>query len=222
MKKIAIFGTSADPPTIAHQSILQWLANNFDLVAVYASNNPFKEHFATLDQRSQMLSLLIEEINSAKYNLQLCQEISDRRSLNTINKAIEKWGFQNKFYLVIGSDLINQIASWYEIEKLLQKVTVLIMPRENFPIETEDLKLISQMGGNYEITKINLPAVSSTKYRDRAKQAALGDLASQATLSDQALLAASSDRNEENVITNSVKNYIRQNFLYLKSVRNKQ
>ncbi|MGL5832760.1 MAG: nicotinate-nucleotide adenylyltransferase, partial [Waterburya sp.] len=34
MKKIALFGTSADPPTIGHQTILQWLSQHYDHVVV--------------------------------------------------------------------------------------------------------------------------------------------------------------------------------------------
>jgi nicotinate-nucleotide adenylyltransferase len=42
MQKIALFGTSADPPTAGHKTILSWLSQNFDWVAVWASDNPFK------------------------------------------------------------------------------------------------------------------------------------------------------------------------------------
>ena len=48
--KIALFGTSADPPTIAHQKIISWLGSQFDRVAVWAANNPFKVHGAALEQ----------------------------------------------------------------------------------------------------------------------------------------------------------------------------
>lgn len=32
---IALFGTSADPPTIGHQGILQWLSGRYDVVVVW-------------------------------------------------------------------------------------------------------------------------------------------------------------------------------------------
>jgi cytidyltransferase-like protein len=64
MKRIALFGTSADPPTSGHQAILNWLSQHYDLVAVWASDNPFKSHQTPLEHRSRMLRLLIEELNS--------------------------------------------------------------------------------------------------------------------------------------------------------------
>lgn len=187
MKKIAIFGTSADPPTIGHQSILKWLGDNFDLVVVYASDNPFKEHFSNLIQRSEMLNLLIDDLKSVKNNIQLCQEISDRRSLNTINKAQEKWGLNSQFYLVIGSDLITQIDRWYLREELFKKVTILIMPRQGFPLKKTTLKILETLGGKYQIAPVHLPDVSSTKYRKE---------------------------NDKNIVTKSVQNYIKKNGIY--------
>jgi len=87
--KIAIFGTSADPPTIAHQTILGYLSQKYDLVAVYASDNPFKEGQKSLYHRSQMLNLLIEELSlsSGNDNIKLGTDIGDRRTLYTIEKA---------------------------------------------------------------------------------------------------------------------------------------
>lgn len=46
---IALFGTSADPPTRGHGKILTWLAQHYDQVAVWAADNPFKQHQASLD-----------------------------------------------------------------------------------------------------------------------------------------------------------------------------
>lgn len=169
-KKIAIFGTSADPPTVAHQSILNWLGDHFDLVAVYASDNPFKEHSSTLIHRSQMLQLLIDDLKYPKNNLKLCQEISDRRSLNTINKAREKWGAKVEFNLVIGSDLITQINHWYKIEILLSKVNILVFSRPNYPLNNDTIKTIQKKGGKCQMININLPDISSTEYRKLGKE----------------------------------------------------
>jgi nicotinate-nucleotide adenylyltransferase len=187
MKTIAILGTSADPPTIAHQQILLWLADYFDLVAVYASDNPFKEHSANLSQRNQMLLLLIQDIKPSRENILVCPEISDRRSLNTLSKARKKWGKDVEFSLVIGSDLISQIHQWYRIEELLGKVKLLIIPRPNYDIKNKELEKIHQIGGKWEIAQVNIPAVSSTKYRKEG---------------------------HENILTEKVKNYINQQKLY--------
>jgi len=48
---VALSGTSADPPSIGHQQILQWLDNHYDHTIVWLSDNPFKTHPASLSDR---------------------------------------------------------------------------------------------------------------------------------------------------------------------------
>ena len=59
---IALFGTSADPPSIGHQQILQWLDRHYDRVLVWVSDNPFKTHQANLSDRLKMMELTIAAI----------------------------------------------------------------------------------------------------------------------------------------------------------------
>lgn len=187
MKKIALFGTSADPPTAGHQSILRWLALHYDLVVVWASDNPFKQHQTPLSRRSEMLRLVIEEIEVPKNNISLYQQLSDRYTLVTVNKAREIWGDNAEFTLVIGADILPQISSWYRIEELLAKVKVLIVPRSGYEIDRADLKTLKDLGGEYTIASLDAPQVSSSAYRDRK---------------------------DNKIITPAVENYISQKDLY--------
>ncbi|MGK7898558.1 MAG: nicotinate-nucleotide adenylyltransferase [Xenococcus sp. (in: cyanobacteria)] len=164
MKKLALFGTSADPPTAGHQAILSWLSKHYDLVIVWASDNPFKKHQTSLENRSQMLGLAIAEINSASDNINLCQELSDRRSLLTIQKARNIWQ-DAEFTFVIGSDLVSQVSSWYHIEELLSQVKILIVPRPGYSVNQSDLDALTNLGGNYSLATLNAPEASSTAFR---------------------------------------------------------
>lgn len=183
--KIALFGTSADPPTIAHRAILIWLAQQFDRVAVWASDNPFKQshqsggHAASLAHRQAMLKLLAAELHTTYPNVQLWEELSDRRSLISLQRAQQRWGTDADYGLVIGSDLIEQIPRWYEIRQLLQQVTLIIFARPGYPLTPERLSIIENLGGRYQLVSQNCltatqtpaqispltPAVSSTDFR---------------------------------------------------------
>jgi nicotinate-nucleotide adenylyltransferase len=165
MTQIALFGTSADPPTAGHQTILHWLSYHYDLVVVWASDNPFKDHQANLKQRTEMLQLAIKEINSPRNNISLHEELSDRRSLITLEKAKKIWHNHVEFTLVIGSDLVGQIRSWYRIEELLAQVKILVIPRPGYAIASEDLQALAELGGNYAIASLDAPEVSSSIYR---------------------------------------------------------
>lgn len=164
MTRIALFGTSADPPTTGHQTIINWLSQHFDWVAVWASDNPFKSHQTPLEHRAAMLRLLIKDIDPPRYNIGLHQELSSPRTLETVKKAKSLWP-EEKLTLIIGSDLVNQLPRWYKVEDLLRQVELLVVPRPGSPIEEISLGELRNLGAKIAIASLYGPNVSSTAYR---------------------------------------------------------
>ena len=167
MVNIALFGTSADPPTSAHQAILNWLSYHYDHVAVWASDNPFKTHQTPLEHRSTMLRLLIEDISPPRRNISLYQALSSPRTLETVEKARQHWGTQVDFTLVIGADLVSQMPRWYQIEKLLHQLKLLVVPRPGYEIDEGGIEELRKLGAEVAIADLQAPAVSSTAYREK-------------------------------------------------------
>jgi nicotinate-nucleotide adenylyltransferase len=173
MTKIALFGTSADPPTAGHQSILRWLSTHYDWVGVWTSDNPFKTHQTSWSHRMAMLKLLIDDINLSSNNIYLSEKLSHRCSLISLTKAKEIWGNNPDYSLVIGSDLVGQIRRWYHIEDILEQVNLLIVPRSGYDLTPKDLIALKKLGGNYQIADLDAPAVSSTAYRENQNTSVL-------------------------------------------------
>ncbi|HHP7245137.1 MAG TPA: nicotinate-nucleotide adenylyltransferase [Elainellaceae cyanobacterium] len=165
MTQIALFGTSADPPTAAHQQILNWLSYHFDEVAVWASDNPFKSHQTPLEHRAAMLQLLISDIYPPRKNIRLRQELSSPRALTTVQKAREHWS-DAELTLTIGSDLIDQLPRWYRVKELFKHVKLLVIPRPGYSIDESDLGRLRHIGANVAIADITGLPVSSTAYRE--------------------------------------------------------
>lgn len=164
MFHIALFGTSADPPTAGHQAILTWLSQQFDWVAVWAADNPFKSHQTPLEHREVMLRLLIEAIDSPQHNLSLEPELSHPRTIMTVELAQQRWADAD-LTLVIGADLVPQLPRWYQIEQLLQQVNLLLVPRTGYMLEDRYLQTLKNLGATVTIADLSAPAVSSTAYR---------------------------------------------------------
>ncbi|MBD2410552.1 nicotinic acid mononucleotide adenylyltransferase [Nostoc calcicola FACHB-389] len=171
--RIALFGTSADPPTAGHQEILSWLSERYDRVAVWAADNPFKSHQAPLQHRAAMLQLLIVDIDTPRQNIALEQELSSLRTLETVEKAKLRWGDDVELTLVIGSDLLTQLPRWYRIEDLLQEVQLLIVPRPGYVIDESSLEVIQNLGGKMAIASLTGLDISSTAYREHGDSQAL-------------------------------------------------
>jgi nicotinate-nucleotide adenylyltransferase len=173
MMRIALFGTSADPPTAGHQEILRWLSERYDWVAVWAADNPFKSHQTLLEHRAAMLRLLITDMDAPRHNVALAQDLSSWRTLETVAKAKQHWGEDAEYTLVIGSDLINQLPRWYRIEDLLQQVQLLIVPRPGYALEETSLEAVQKLGGKIAIATLTGLDVSSTAYREHGDTEAL-------------------------------------------------
>jgi nicotinate-nucleotide adenylyltransferase len=173
MIRIALFGTSADPPTAGHQEILRWLSERYDWVAVWAADNPFKSHQTPLEHRAAMLRLLIADMEAPRHNVAVAQDLSSWRTLETVEKAKQHWGEDAEYTLVIGSDLINQLPRWYKIEDLLQQVQLLIVPRPGYALEESSLEAVQKLGGKIAIASLMGLNVSSTAYREHGDTEAL-------------------------------------------------
>jgi len=80
---MALFGTSADPPTIGHQAILAGLAQRYPMVATWASDNPLKHHGAPLAVRCQLLQAVVDGLKTRipqGRRLELRQDFSSSRA----------------------------------------------------------------------------------------------------------------------------------------------
>ena len=63
-KCFALFGTSADPPTIGHKKILEELSKIYSFTICYVSNNPNKNHKEDISIRSKLLKILIKDLDN--------------------------------------------------------------------------------------------------------------------------------------------------------------
>ncbi len=166
-KKIALFGTSADPPTNGHKKIIEELSKIFSLVISYASNNPSKEHQESLTFRSLLLKSLIDELKNP--NVFFDQELSSPWAIKTIKKCKLKYNTENiKF--VIGSDLIEQIISWKNFNEIIKECDLFIIPREGYLINRRILKQIEENKGRYIISSFKVPNISSSMIREKNLQ----------------------------------------------------
>lgn len=163
--RIALFGTSADPPHRGHCEILRWLSTQFDHVAVWASDNPFKEHQSPLRDRATMLGLMIQAIPASPEAIALYEDLSHSRTILSVERARDRWP-KAELTLAVGSDLISQLPRWYKAPELLQQVQILVIPRPGYDLSDPILGEVRQQGGTVEVA--NIPEtfdVSSTYYR---------------------------------------------------------
>ena len=160
--RIALFGTSADPPTIGHKKILEELSNIYSCVITYASDNPKKKHKENIFFRNLLLKSLIKDINNPKIIFN--QKISSQWAIESIEECKKIYPF-SKVDFVIGSDLITEIFSWKNFDKIIHTVKLLIIKREGYPIGSKTLKMLKTNKVIFEISSLNIPNISSSMVR---------------------------------------------------------
>lgn len=192
MLKLALFGTSADPPTLGHLAIVNYLSAKYDRVAVWAADNPFKSGQTRLQHRNHMLGLLIQSLLCNNVGVEA--DLSELRTVHSLAKARARWP-DVALTLVIGADLVPQMPKWYEIAAILAEAELLIMPRSGYEITPQDLNSLSQLGARYQIAPFVPPAISSTDYRRQGSNPGLTQTATPS-------------------VTNSIAAYIHQHNLY--------
>ena len=161
-KSIALFGTSADPPTIGHKKILEELSKIYAFTISYVSNNPKKKHIEDISIRSHLLKTLIDDLDNPK--ILFNQKISSQWAVESIKKCKEIYKFNNLDF-VIGSDLIKDIFHWKNFDKIILEVSFFIILREGYPVESNTLKMLETYRVKFKISTIKTPNISSSKFR---------------------------------------------------------
>ena len=161
-KSIALFGTSADPPTIGHKKILEELSKIYAFTISYVSNNPKKKHIEDISIRSHLLKTLIDDLDNPK--ILFNQKISSQWAVESIKKCKEIYKFNNLDF-VIGSDLIKDIFYWKNFDKIILEVSFLIILREGYAVESNTLKMLETYRVKFKISTIKTPNISSSKFR---------------------------------------------------------
>ncbi len=167
INSIALFGTSADPPTLGHRALLNELTKIFPKVITWASDNPDKKHQIPLIKRTQLLRILVNKISDPK--LELVQELSSPRTIHTLKKACEMWP-EASFIFVIGSDLAVQIPKWFNAKSVLNQAKIAIAIRDGWPISDKQIDKIKKLGGEVELLPFKIPGSSSSKFRQRPQE----------------------------------------------------
>ena len=159
---IAIFGTSADPPTIAHKVILEELSKIYAFTICYVSNNPNKKHKEDISIRSHLLKTLIEDLNNPK--ILFNQKVSSQWAVESIKNCKNIYAFNNLDF-VIGSDLIQDIFCWKNFDKIIKEVSFFIIKRDGYPLESNALTMLKTYKVKFKISTIKIPNISSSKLR---------------------------------------------------------
>lgn len=133
MKRIGIVGGTFDPPHLGHVFMAIQLKEKHrldHLLFIPAGQNPKKigKKTASKKQRLKMLQIALKGVPDASIDCCELEREGPSYMIDTIEILKEKYP-KARFFLLIGQDLEEEIASWKRADELLSQVTLLIAPR---------------------------------------------------------------------------------------------
>ena len=163
---IALLGTSADPPTLGHQGLLEGLLDHFQRVATWVSDNPMKRHDACLELRSELLQALVMAIDNRR--LSIDHTLSSPYTITTVERAARLWP-HHELCFVVGSDLAAQIPHWKQSELWLKRCRLGVVPRKGWPLEPQHLEGLRHLGAQITVLPLEIPETASSSIRKTSK-----------------------------------------------------
>ena len=119
-----VYGGCFNPPTIAHQEIISYLANHYDKVILIPTGNDYnKVGLIDYKNRVEMLNIIIKPYNNVVISTIEFEKKFDGtfQSLRELNHPV----------FACGDDCIDQISTWKEPKILLSENRFLVFSRNH-------------------------------------------------------------------------------------------
>ena len=132
--KIALLGGSFDPPHNAHREACAYLLEQEDFDRVWLMptyKHAFGKELASFEHRAAMCALLSTPFRGRV----LVSEVERNLAGAGVNRTIDTVRYlkahhpQEDFTFVIGSDNLEQLSEWKDIERLKQEIEFLVLRR---------------------------------------------------------------------------------------------
>lgn len=175
MKKIAFFGGSFNPPTIAHKYYAKKIIEDlyFDKVFFVPVGDKYKKNELIMaEKRHEMLLQMCKNDSNIEA---LDIEIKTNKEYKAIDifKEIENEYIGNDIYFVMGADNFRNILDWKESVELITKYKYIILERDNINIEEfiKENELLNNNKEKFLCLKGDLEnKVSSSYIRNKIKE----------------------------------------------------
>lgn len=181
--KTGIFGGAFNPPHNGHVNLAREAIEQLNLrrlLIIPTFESPHKAtKLAPFEQREEMCKRAFMQLDgSGKCDCRI--EISDIEremggvsyTINTIRELAKRFPGE-RFYLLIGGDMLFSFREWYKYESILKESTVCAVAREEDSF-TDMVEFANQIG-RVKVIPTSVVDVSSTRIREAAVSG--GDIA---------------------------------------------
>ncbi|MDD4212751.1 MAG: nicotinate (nicotinamide) nucleotide adenylyltransferase [Bacilli bacterium] len=159
-----LYGGAFNPPTIAHQKIIEYLIHRFpiDDIVILPANASYRHEIVEYDHRQKMLELLISAFDASI-------TISDYEARQTsFTGTIETLRHFNNPLFVIGCDQLLGLEEWIAFPHIVEENHFLVFPRHGIDAQLyiDHHPILHEYHTHFEVvTDFEAINVSSSEYR---------------------------------------------------------
>ena len=132
MRRVGLFGGTFDPPHLGHVAALRdaWSSANFDEIVVTVAGDPYlKSHESAITpapRRLVMAQAAFSELAGVRVSDMEIMRGGPTYTIDTVRELLTE---DVVLTLIVGADVVPQLARWREAEALASIVTLYVLPR---------------------------------------------------------------------------------------------
>ena len=165
-EKVGILGGTFNPPHIGHLIIAEQVRDQLDLDKIVflptaePPHSSINKKTISSDIRVELLDLAIHTNPNFEMELYEVEKGGKNYTYNTMKALVDLYPAVD-FYFIIGADMIEDLPTWHEIDKLVELVQFVGVNRPGYAVETD-----------YPLIMVDVPLVdiSSSAIRKKVAQ----------------------------------------------------
>ncbi len=130
--RIGLFGGTFNPPHLGHVAVLRAAARlgRFDRLEVTVAGDPYQKRGETdllpAEVRLAMARVAFSDLDLVSVSDRELRRVGPTYTIDTVTELLEE---AEAVDLIVGADLVEQLAGWHEAERLASMVLVGVVPR---------------------------------------------------------------------------------------------
>lgn len=142
-KSIGIFGGTFDPPHLGHVGLAEQILNKCKLeriifVPAYAPPHKPEKPISPFEDRVKMLNLAIKDYPDFEVSTIESELDKPSYTFHTLEHFSKQFSDYN-ICLIIGSDSLLQLHTWFKTKEIIQKWQIISYPRQGYEVDFSKL-----------------------------------------------------------------------------------
>ena len=174
--RLGILGGTFDPIHYAHLAIAEEARTQLGLdsvIFVPAGHPPHKPHIAITPAHYRLAMLELALASNPHF---LISRVDLERpgpcyTADTLATLQEEWGAETELYLIIGTDSLSEMHTWYRPERIIELAKLAVAARPGNPLHLPELeRTLPGLHGRVRMIHTPLLEISGTELRRRVRE----------------------------------------------------